>query len=145
MPAESTRVRARNARVRSGPVTTRARSCSVTAAASTSPGPPARAAAASGAPARRRSCCTVEAASGRSGSPGRAQEVELEGAEHGIGRRPRVEEAEPLADERVDLGTGLAPEDHAVGELEDVGPGCEAVEVAGKAAQHPEELCAQEK
>src|SRR5207244_12461296 len=48
------------------------------------------------------------------------------------------------AGETIDLAPGLAAEDHAVGQLEDVAAGGEAVEITAECAQRVHQLAAQQ-
>ena len=70
--------------------------------------------------------------------------MELEGAEERRRGRTRVEEHERVVHEPIDFTSRLAPEDHPVGELEEVAAGGEAIEVLREATQRPEELAAEQ-
>jgi len=74
----------------------------------------------------------------------RREEVELEGAEERRRGRTRVEEHDRVVHEPIDFTSRLAPEDHPVGELEEVAAGGEAIEVLREGAERPEELAAEQ-
>ena len=62
----------------------------------------------------------------------------------GVGLGAAGEQPQRVAHQAVDVGPGLAPEHHAIGEIQHVAAGGEAIEVCREASQRLQQLAAQQ-